>query len=155
MVSSPFDELERMFREMNRQLEEATGEVGGGLRPSIGRGIEVDVADRGDEFEVTADLPGYRTDEIDVTLAGRTLRIEAERRRETGTEGGDASPTGDTAGGEERYVRRERRQESARRSVQLPDPIDPEDVTAEYHNGVLTVTIPKMDGSEGHRIEVE
>lgn len=147
MVTSPFDELERMFREMNRQIEEATGELGGGMAPSMGRGIEVDVADRGDEFEVTADLPGYRTDDIDVTLAGRTLRIEAERERETETEEGDR--------GEERYVRRERRQESARRSVQLPEPVDPENVTAEYHNGVLTVTVPKMEGSEGHRIEVE
>jgi HSP20 family protein len=134
-----FDEIERMFEQMNRQASE---EFGGGMGPAFGRGMEVDVADRDGEYEVTADLPGYETDEIDVQLAGRTLQIEAER--ETAADESD-----------ENYLRRERRRQSTARSVQLPEPVDPEGVTAQYRNGVLTITIPKLEDEGGHTIEVE
>jgi HSP20 family protein len=134
-----FDEIERMFEQMNRQASE---EFGGGMGSAFGRGMEVDVADRDGEYEVTADLPGYETDEIDVQLAGRTLQIEAER--ETAADESD-----------ENYLRRERRRQSTARSVQLPKPVDPEGVTAQYRNGVLTITIPKLEDEGGHTIEVE
>ena len=134
-----FDEIERMFEQMNRQASE---EFGGGMGSAFSRGMEVDVADRDGEYEVTADLPGYETDDIDVQLAGRTLQIEAER--ETAADESD-----------ENYLRRERRRQSTARSVQLPEPVDPEGVTAQYRNGVLTITIPKLEDEGGHTIEVE
>ncbi|MFW5903421.1 MAG: archaeal heat shock protein Hsp14 [Halolamina sp.] len=138
MRRNPFDELEDMIERMSRQFE---GGVPGGL-PTVG-GVAVDVADRDEEYVVTADLPGYETDDIDVTVTDGRLRIEAERETGTEEEGTD-------------YIFNERRRESVSRTVRLPEPVDEDAVTAKYTNGVLTVTLPKEEvGDEGRHIEIE
>jgi HSP20 family protein len=138
---NPFDELEEMFDRMSqqfenvgRQFEESTEGLGwqGGTQMSL------DVADRGEEFVVTVDLPGFRRDDIDVRLHDDRLHVDADREEET--EEGDGE-----------YLRRERSQRSVSRSVSLPEPVDGERVTAEYNNGVLSVTLPKVEGSEESR----
>ncbi|USZ66734.1 Hsp20/alpha crystallin family protein [Halorussus salilacus] len=146
---NPFEELEEMIDRMSRQFEESMG--GGdwqkGLR--VGSGMSVDVADRGDEYVVTADLPGFDTDDMDVSIRDDVLRIEADR--EEATEEGDEGDEGD----EGRYIRRERRHQSVSRSVTLPEGVDEGNVSAEYRNGVLTVTLPKMvEGDDSHHIDI-
>ncbi|MFT4890389.1 MAG: HSP20 family protein [Halobacteriales archaeon] len=138
MRRNPFEELEDMLERMSKQFE---GGVPGGL-PTIG-GVAVDVADRDHEYVVTADLPGYETEDIEVTVNEGRLRIEADR--ETGAE----EET-------DQYIFNERRRESVGRAVRLPEPVDEEAVTAEHTNGVLTITLPKEDvGDEGRRIDIE
>jgi HSP20 family protein len=139
MRGNPFDEFERMLERMNRQL----GEFEGGVNVRTGSSASVDVADQGEEFRVTVDLPGYETDDVDLTLTNDTLRIEAQR--EEATEEDD-----------EQYIRKERRRQSISRSVSLPEPVDEEAVSATYNNGVLTVTLPKQYGDgDGRQIEIE
>lgn len=132
---NPFDEIEQLFDRMSEQLGE------GPLAKAAGS-LLVDVEDSGDAFVVTADVPGYDKEEIDVTLSDRTLRIAAER--EETTEESEAD-----------YIRRERQRTSASRSVRLPGAVDEAGISATYDNGVLTVTLPKIEGGGGHRIEVE
>jgi HSP20 family protein len=148
---NPFREIEEMMNRLNRQFEES---MGGSELPQLtgGEGTSIDVADRGDEFVVTADLPGYETEEIDLSLRGDELRIDAERRQEleTSDEGGDGES------GTPRYLRKERRQQSVSRAVTLPEQVDEENVSAQYRNGVLTVTLPKTRAEEGdsHQIDI-
>jgi HSP20 family protein len=138
MRRNPFDELEDMLERMSKQFEGGFPE----RMPTVG-GVAIDVADRDEKYVVTADLPGYETDDIDVTVTEGRLRIEAER--ETGT-----------AEESEDYIFNERHRESVSRTVRLPEPVDEEAVTAKYTNGVLTVTLPKEEASdEGHHIEIE
>lgn len=144
---NPFEEIEELMNRMSRQFEESMG------GPDLGElagggGVAVDVADRGDEFAVTADLPGYRPEDVEVSLRGERLRIEAERAEES--EAGD----GDDEQG--RYIRKERRRESASRSIALPEEVDEAGTSAQFRNGVLTVTLPKANADdEGpHRIDV-
>lgn len=139
MRGNPFEEFESLLKRMEQQFE-------GGVDVRTGMGTTaVDVADRGEEFLVTADLPGYDTEDIELTLADDTLRIEADREIES-----------EETDEDERYIRRERRRRSVSRSITLPDAVDAEDVTASYNNGVLTVTIPKEVGDDGGRqIEIE
>ncbi|MFB6200507.1 MAG: Hsp20/alpha crystallin family protein [Halorhabdus sp.] len=131
--SNPFDEIERMFDRMSQQF--------GSLDPtefagSIG-GIAVDVRDAGEAFVVTADLPGYETDEIDVTLPdATTLRISAETDETSEQE-------------DDMFVRRERHRQSASRTVGLPDRVVEAETEASYQNGVLTVELPKEEPDEG------
>ncbi|WP_440006749.1 Hsp20/alpha crystallin family protein [Halomicrococcus sp. SG-WS-1] len=138
---NPFDEIEEMFDRMSRQFEsvgqqfeESTGSLGwqGGTQMSL------DVADRGEEFVVTVDLPGFEKEDIDVRLHDDRLSIDAEREEKIEEGNGE-------------YLRRERSQQSVSRSVSLPEPVDGENVTAEYNNGVLSVTLPKIDGTEESR----
>jgi HSP20 family protein len=145
---NPFEEIERLFNRMSRQFED---EIGGSL-PQMGGmpGTQpaMDVCDEGDDLVVTADLPGYDKENIDVQLRGDTLHVSAERREERQQEG---------ERGQGRYIRQERRHESVNRSVTLPEQVQEDEVTAEYQNGVLTVRLPKLRASsgDGHRIDIE
>lgn len=129
---NPFDELEELFERMSRQFE-------GGDWYTGGKPISVDVADTGDTYELTADLPGYDRDDIELTLAEGSLTIEAVR--EEADEEREETPS-------VRYVRREREHAEISRTIRLPEPIDEEEAVARYRNGVLTVTLPKQEPDE-------
>ena len=142
---NPFEELERMFDRLSREFEEATSQWGERDWELFGTGREaaVDLVDEDDRFVVTIDVPGFERDEIDLRVAEGTLWIECERSSAEEEEG-------------ETYLRRERRRASMRRSVRLPAPVEPDEVTAKLKNGILTVTVPKAEpASESRRIEIE
>jgi len=134
MTRNPFDEMERAFERMGKQLESIGPEV-------VSETIRVDVVDDGDAYVVTADLPGFDRADIEVTLANRRLELSAERETESEEEGPD-------------YVRRERRRGSLRRTVPLPGRVDADGTEATYENGVLTVTLPKHEADAGTDIPV-
>ena len=100
--------------------------------------LSIDLADADDAFEVTADLPGYDREDIDLSVADRTLRISAER---------DES----SEEGEGNYLRRERRRQSVSRSLSLPEDVEEDAASANYRNGVLTVTLPKATTTDDSR----
>ncbi|RXK46458.1 Hsp20/alpha crystallin family protein [Halorientalis pallida] len=137
---NPFEEIDRLFDRISSEFadfEPATGLSGE---------VAVDVADTGEAFEVTADVPGYTSDDIDVTLPDpRTVRIAASQ--ETTTETGDEDE-------DHQYLRQERTRRSTSRTVALPDRVRKEDAEASYDNGVLTIRLPKQEASEGTDIPV-
>lgn len=139
MRRNPFEDLETLFDRLSNQFEETvTGEGGLPVPGTVG----VDVADTGEEFVVTADLPGYDTDDVDLRLVDDALLLEARRDGEETYEEGT-------------YIRRERTQRTVDRRVRLPEPVDEENVEATYNNGVLTVTLPKLSGGAGgHEIDI-
>jgi len=139
---NPFEDIERMLERMTEQFEDF--EEFRGFEAGFGSRLKVDLEDLPDEYVVTADLPGYGKDDIDVQLADQTLRISAEH--ETTAEDEEAG----------RYVRRERTRESMSRSLSLPEPVDEESVSARFKNGVLTVTLGKRyTESDSHHIDIE
>ena len=127
--------LEKLLNRMGRELEAEEW-------PGTG-GVDVDFADHGDRYVVTADLPGYEKSAVDVTLVGGDLRIEADRELETEEEDGPD------------FLRRERRREAVSRQLRLPDPVDEEDVSATLEAGVLTVELGKRTGAEGTAIDID
>ena len=128
---------------MSRQFEESMG--GGDWSGRSGRAeMSVDVADHGEEYVVTADLPGFDKEDIDVSLREDVLTISAEHEEETSEENDEG-----------RYLRQERRHQSASRSVTLPERVDESGVSAQHRNGVLTVTLPKLDAEEGDSTHID
>ena len=90
-------------------------------------------------YVIRAELPGLDPDEdIEVTVDGRNLTIQAERRQE------DSGPS-----------RSEFRYGSLTRLVRLPARVDPKDVTARYERGVLEVSVPVRNVPEGTRVPIE
>ena len=91
-------------------------------------------------YVIRAELPGLDPDEdIEVTVDGRNLTIQAERRQE------DSGPS-----------RSEFRYGSLTRLVRLPARVDPKDITARYERGVLEVSVPIRDVKpEGTRVPIE
>lgn len=135
---NPFEEIDRLFDRISNEFADIDPETG------LGGSVAVDVADTGEAFEVTADVPGYTSDDIDVTLPDpQTVRIAASR--ETATEEG---------GEDRRFVRQERTRRSVSRTVPLPDRVRAESAEASYDNGVLTVTLPKQEADSGTDIPV-
>lgn len=135
---NPFEEIEAFFDQFSGGFE--------GLEP-MGGGLAVDLADFGDAFEVTADVPGYASDDIEVTLPDpRTVRIaaaaEAENEREERAD-------------DYRYIKRERSERSLNRSVSLPADVTEEEASATHENGVLTVRLPKATAEDETEIPVE
>lgn len=145
MRGNPFEEIERLFERLSRQFDEASRSWERDepleLWPTT-ESMAVDLAEHDDAFVVTVDLPGFERDEVEVRLADRTLHVDAEHE-ETAEEA------------EEAYLRRERRHESMHRSLRLPAEVDEEDVTARMKNGVLTLTLPKVEAEEARRIDIE
>lgn len=140
MRRNPFDDLEDLIDRLSNQFEETmTGE---GNLPVPGT-TGVDLADAGEEYVVTADLPGYETEDVDLRLVEGALMLEASRDTESTVDEGD-------------YIRRERTQQTVNRRIRLPEPVDEEGVDATYNNGVLTVRLPKLSGSGGgHEIDIQ
>ena len=116
----PLAEIERAFDMLGDQFDSTAGSV------------PTDIVDDGDSFVVRADLPGYDSEDIDVQLAeNRELTIRA-------------SSSEDSAVSDGTFVQRERRQQSASRTVHLPGAVEESDTAASYEDGVLTVTLPKI-----------
>jgi len=143
----PFEEIEELFDRMSRQFEDLGREVESELPAVVGGEPRVDVAETDDEVRVTADLPGFERDDIEVTVDETALTIAAEREEDVE----------ETAGGDARYHRRERRRRSVSRRIRLPADVEADAAEATHANGVLTVRLPKVAPEEGggHTIEVE
>lgn len=134
----PFAEMKRLLDRMNRRFDDfETWETPDARSAST----PVDLIEHDDEFVVTFDLPGFEKDDVEVRIAGLTLRIEADR---------DESVSED----EETYLRRERRHRTVREAVTLPDEVDTESVSARMRNGVLTVTLPRLTVEEERTVEI-
>jgi HSP20 family molecular chaperone IbpA len=93
---------------------------------------------------VEAELPGYKKDEVDITLENQTLTISAEHKSEK-TEGEENK--GD-------WLLRERRYSRFLRSFNLPPTVDDQKVDAKLNDGVLTITLNKREETKPRRISV-
>lgn len=125
-----FDRMQNMF--------EGFQDMG---RDVLGGQVPVDIREQDGEIIVKADLPGVEKEDINLRADEETLEIAAESSQEVEEEN-------------EKYYRRERSRRSYRRTISWPARVDTESVSAEYQDGVLTVTAQKQD-SEGLDVEIE
>ena len=95
------------------------------------RGMKVDIKENENDYVLEAELPGVDKENINVELKDDILTIKVEQNEQLEEE-------------RENYIRKERRVCSACRSFQLPN-IKNEEVTANFNNGILTITLPKRD----------
>jgi HSP20 family protein len=102
-----------------------------------------DVIKRGEDLVVRAELPGLRPEDVDVSVTEGLLTIRGERREEKESE-------------DKGYVIRESRFGTFERSVSIPTGVDSSAVNADFHDGVLEVTVPKaLALSEPKSVKVE
>lgn len=144
--TNPFEEFERLFERLGRQLEEMSRtwdrDEPFELWSGFGKRMAMDLVEGDDELVLTVDIPGFERDDVDVRVSDNTLTVSAEREEEM--EEGEAS-----------YLRRERSHRSMRRSIQLPMEVDPDQVSARMKHGVLTVSMPKEETSKAKKISIE
>ena len=138
--TSPFDELERMRRDMDRLSEGLTRGIF--REPTAGVFPLMNVTEDKDDYYVRAELPGLKADDLDISVTGDTLSISGERR----------IPAEDEKA---QYHRREREAGKFSRIVSLPAQVDTGKVEARCNDGVLTVVLPKAEAAKPKQIAVK
>jgi HSP20 family protein len=100
----------------------------------------IDIAETDGHYVFTADLPGVKRDDVEITVDDRILTIQGQRQTETETQG---------------LRRVERAQGRFYRRFRLPEQANQEGIEAHYAEGVLTVRVPKQVRAEARKIEVK
>ena len=132
------EDFDDLFENFMRPLPRAFQNEDGNLTPAI------DVTDEGKAFRVSAELPGVKRDDIDVSINDGVLTISAERRNET-----------EDKDKEGRVIRRESRYGNYVRSMRLDASIDTANVKANYADGVLNLTLPKAEEARPQKIDID
>ena len=102
----------------------------------------IDVFDKQDAVVLKAELAGMNPDDIQIEVEDNVLTLKGERKFEETVD-------------EERYYRVERRYGSFQRSLALPQGVKAEEIQANYDDGILTVTVPKVEEEKPKKIEVK
>ncbi|HJT64089.1 MAG TPA: Hsp20/alpha crystallin family protein [Candidatus Limnocylindria bacterium] len=102
----------------------------------------IDVVSKPDSLVVKAALPGVKLDDIETTITGDTLTIRGTYREVEKKE-------------EEGYLFRELSRGEFRRVISLPGGVDAEKAEATFRDGILTLTIPKVEPIKPHEIKVK
>lgn len=102
----------------------------------------MDAFEKGDKLIIKAELPGLQKPDIEVKLTDGSLVIKGERKTESEVK-------------EENYYRKERSFGSFFRKLPLDFEVNAKDIRADFHDGVLEITIPKpRETAKAHKIEV-
>ena len=140
------------FTFVQREFGPVLGRLLNDGRPTGGRlagyfaapAYPVDVREDADHLYVEADLPGFRKEDVQITVEDQTLTLIAERK---------VDPEAAVKAGE--YLLNERRQARFERTFKLPLNVSDQDVTASLEHGVLTVTLAKREESKPRKIVVQ
>jgi len=139
----PFRELTEMRRAMDRLLEESFGRITR-LLPweEAAMAIPVDMYETEDNLVVRASLPGVSPEDVEISITGDSLTIrgEAKAKEEVKKEG---------------YYRQELRYGVFGRSLPLPTRVNADKAEATFENGILTITIPKVEEAKVKTIKVK
>jgi HSP20 family protein len=136
----PFAELERMARQMDQLSNAFIGRSGYRFVPA--RVFpSVNISEDVDKYYLRAELPGIKTENVDLQVNGRSLTISGERKIKTEADN-------------VKYHRKEREEGKFSRVIEFPGDINANDVSAKMVNGVLTVTVAKSEAAKPRRITV-
>jgi len=140
--ASPLGELVSLRQAMDRLFEDSF------VRPrswAFGAfdtyGFPVDVTDGVDKLTVEASLPGFKPDEVEVTVENGNLSIHAESQSERGQRDGER-------------LMQEIRRGTLSRTIALPTGIEPDKATARFEHGVLKLEIPKAETVKPRQIRI-
>ena len=136
----PFRELAQLQDRVNRLFQE----TGSGREEGIATSSfvpPVDIYETEHEIVLKMEVPGVEQKDLDIRIENQTITIRGERKFEKEVK-------------EENFHRVERRYGSFQRSFGLPNTVNPEQVTADYENGILKVKLGKRAEEKPKQIKV-
>ncbi|HVK95734.1 MAG TPA: Hsp20/alpha crystallin family protein [Noviherbaspirillum sp.] len=130
----PFRNMDDFFREF-------------AMAPSL-RGMEaeprirMDLSETDQEYQIQAEIPGVKKEDIKIAIDGNKISISAELKQETEINEGN-------------MIRSERRYGQQYRSITLPQDVDDSKAQAKFQDGVLNLSLPKKPGSGGKQLTIQ
>lgn len=131
----PWREMSRLQDEVNRMFD-LTGFGSGHVRPALNIWTNPDTA------LITAELPGYNPDDIDISIVNDQLKLTGSRPRPDKKDG-------------DQLHRQERHFGQFMRTVRLPFKVDSKRVQAEFSNGVLSISLPRAEEDKPKKIAIK
>ena len=144
---TPFEEMDRFFdniftRGWMRPFSLERPRWGEMMSAFEERMPKVDVIDREEEVVVRAEVPGVNKDDLDVSVSDNTVTIRGETRHEEKEEKGD-------------YYRSEMSRGSFARTVLLPSNVNADEAKAKFSDGVLELTLPKVEKAKKRTVKID
>jgi len=136
---SPWQDMERLHREVDRLFSDNFTMAGGRTAPSY---PAINVWTNEDGAVVTAELPGVEAEDIDISVVGDTLTLSGARQPLNLEEG-------------DKYHRRERGYGKFNRSFQLPFIVEADKVDALFEKGILHLSLPRAEADKPRKISVK
>jgi len=125
----PFGELDRFFDDLHVPAWSGLGDMA------------VDLYEDGNNIIVEMSVSGIEPEKVDVTVEGNYLRICGRREEEKEKKG-------------KQFYSKEIRRGSFERTLRLPAPVNESKVSAEYKDGVLKATLPKIEKKKAGKVKV-
>ena len=146
-VLGPFDEMDRLFDRMlspswMHPMRWAMPGMAERLTPFEGKMPRVDIIDRETEVVLRVEAPGVDKDDLEVSLSDNTVTIRGKTKHEETEEKGE-------------YYRRELSYGEFSRTVALPAEVDRDKAKAKFKDGVLELTLPKVETAKRSTIKIE
>lgn len=133
--------LENMFNHLWHNPFKHDDEQGINIPIAFNTFPKVDIIDREKDLMVKAELPGIEKDDLDISITNNYLFIKAKSCHDSKVEDGD-------------YLRQEMTRNEYYRSILLPANVDPNQVETHFKNGLLELTIAKLEDSYRRKIDV-
>jgi len=135
-----FGELDRMRRDMERLFEGLsrgpTQHAHAGVFPLT------NISEDADNYYVRAELPGIKSEDLEISVTGDGLSVSGERKISPQTNGAT-------------YHRKERESGTFSRMISHPGPVDTDKVDASCRDGILTITLPKAEKAKPRQVAVK
>jgi HSP20 family protein len=138
----PFREVETLQKEMNRLFNTfSPATFDNGEREGLTHVPAAEMTEADDAIHLKLEVPGLEAKDINIEVTADSVSISGERKSETKTEEGGVTRT------EFRYGR-------FHRVIPLPVRIENTNVTAQYQNGILNLTLPKAEDEKNKVVKV-
>ena len=144
---SPFEAMDKLFESYfpsgwMRPFRMEWPSWAEGKAPFEGKTPRVDVIDREGEVVVKAELPGVEKKDVDISVTRNTVTIKGTTSHEEKEEKGD-------------YYRCEMSRGAYQRTVMLPADVAEDQAKAKFKDGVLELTLPKLEKAKRHSVKVD
>ena len=134
----PFREMMTMRQAMDRLIENSISEG----TSTQEWGLPLDVVEDENDYTIKASIPGVKPDDLDITFDKGMLTIRGELKDESESTKGQ-------------YHLRERRYGTFTRSISIPTSVKPDEIQANYNDGILTLKMPKAEDVKPKRIPIK
>jgi HSP20 family protein len=128
------------FTPMSRMLEEFFGNDRS--EGTMFWGPNVDVVENEDSFEIRAELPGVKLEDVKLSLDNNVLTISGEKKQEVKAD-------------RDNVIRVERNYGHFERRFSLPSTVQSDQVRASFADGVLRIQLPKAEQAKARQIQIE